>query len=100
EKMASLVPDLKAVFPAHNAPLADPVLLTQLRDALGRVLAGDVDPVPVPDGNVEFRFDGFGLLMREDYHSIPADQGHTRLTKNRDLPGPRRPSCTLIYENP
>ncbi len=73
EKMASLVPDLKAVFPAHNAPLADPVLLTQLRDALGRVLAGDVDPVPVPDGNVEFRFDGFGLLMREDYHSIPAD---------------------------
>ena len=100
EKMASLVPDLKAVFPAHNAPLADPVLLTRLREGLGRVLAGEVDPVPVPDGNVEFGFDGFGLLMREDYHSIPADQGHTRLTKNRDLPGLRRPSCTLIYENP
>ncbi len=73
ERFAGLVPDLRAVFPAHNTPKADPHLLSELRENLAKVLAGEVEPVPVGDGNVEFRFDGFGLLMREDYHSIPAE---------------------------
>lgn len=72
-KLASLAPDLKAVFPAHNTPKADPALLIQLRENLDRVLAGKIKPVPVSDGNVEFRFGGFSLLMRENYHSIPAE---------------------------
>jgi glyoxylase-like metal-dependent hydrolase (beta-lactamase superfamily II) len=73
-RLAALAPDLKAVFPAHNTPKADPALLLRLRENLGQVLAGEAEPVPVSDGNVEFRFDGFGLLMREDYHRIPAEQ--------------------------
>ena len=73
ERLAALVPDLKAVFPAHNTPKAMPALLTRLRQNLDRVLAGDVLPVPVTDGNVEFRFEGFSLLMRDDYHSIPPE---------------------------
>ena len=73
-KLAALAPNLKAVFPAHNTPKADPALLLGLRDNLDQVLAGEVEPVPVSDGNVEFRFDGFGLLMREDYYRIPAEQ--------------------------
>lgn len=68
--LASLVPDLKAVFPAHNTPRADPALLTRLRVNLDRVLAGKVAPVPVSDGNVEFQFDGFSLLMRANYNRI------------------------------
>ncbi len=72
-KLASLAPGLKAVFPAHNTPKADPALLTQLRENLDRVLAGKVVPVPVSDGNVEFRFDGFSLLMRENYYRIDVD---------------------------
>ncbi|MDH3416855.1 MAG: MBL fold metallo-hydrolase [Gammaproteobacteria bacterium] len=71
-KLASLVVDLKAVFPAHNTPRADPALLTQLRANLDLVLAGKVAPVPASDGNVEFRFDGFSLLMRENYNRIDA----------------------------
>ncbi len=72
-KLAALAPQLQAVFPAHNTPKADPALLVQLRDNLNQVLADKVAAVPVTDGNVEFRFEGFSLLMREDYHSLPAD---------------------------
>lgn len=71
--LASLAPILKAVFPAHNMPKADPALLTQLRDNLDSVLAGKVIPQPVSDGNVEFRFDGFSLLMRENYNRIDSN---------------------------
>jgi len=72
-KLASLAPDLKAVFPAHNTPEADPALLVQLRDYVDLVLAGKVEPVPVSDGNVEFQFAGFSLLMRENYHRVAAE---------------------------
>ena len=72
-KLASLVPDLKAVFPAHNTPRANPALLNELREDLDRVLSGKIEPVPVSDGNVEFRFDGFSLLMRENYYRIDAE---------------------------
>ena len=72
-RLASLAPSLKAVFPAHNTPKADPALLTRLRENLDRVLAGQVVPVPVSDGNVEFRFEGFSLLMRENYNRIDAE---------------------------
>ena len=73
-RLAALAPDLNAVFPAHNTPKADPVLLTRLRASVDRVLAGMVEPVPVSDRNVEFQFAGFSLLMRENYHRIPAEQ--------------------------
>lgn len=69
-RLAALAPDLKAVFPAHNTPTADPALLIRLRDNLDLVLAGEFEPVSVADGNVEFRFEGFSLLMRENYHRI------------------------------
>lgn len=71
--LAALVPELKAVFPAHNTPKTNPVLLLELREDLDRVLEGKVDPVPVGDGNVEFRFTGFSFLMRENYHSLAAE---------------------------
>ena len=72
-RLAAVAVNLKAVFPAHNTPKAKPLLLARLRENLDQVLMGKVEPVPVPDGNVEFRFDGFSLLMRENYHSLPAD---------------------------
>lgn len=72
-RLASLAPELRTVFPAHNTPKADPALLVQLREYVDRVLAGTIEPVPVSDGNVEFRFDRFSLLMRENYHRVPAE---------------------------
>ena len=72
-RLAALAPDLNAVFPAHNTPVADPALLTDLQQNLERVLGGEINPVPVGDGNVEFKFDRFSFLMREDYYRIGAD---------------------------
>ena len=72
-KLALLAPELKAVFPAHNTPGADPALLVKLQDNLDRVLSGKVDPIPVSDGNVEFRFEDFSFLMREDYNRLPVE---------------------------
>jgi glyoxylase-like metal-dependent hydrolase (beta-lactamase superfamily II) len=69
-RLAALAPDLKAVFPAHNTPKADPALLIQLHENLDLVLTGKVKPIPVSDGNVEFRFEGFSFLMRENYNRV------------------------------
>ena len=72
-RMAALASDLKAVFPAHNTPRADPALLVELRDKLDEVLAGKIAPVPSSDGTVEFRFRNFGFLMRDDYYQVSGD---------------------------
>jgi len=72
-RMATLASDLKAVFPAHNTPRADPALLVELRDKLDEVLAGKIAPVPSSDGTVEFRFRNFGFLMRDDYYQVSGD---------------------------
>ena len=70
-RLARLAPRLKAVFPAHNTPRADPALLIQASKNLELVLAGKVAGVGVMDGNVEFRFDRYSFLMRKDYHRLP-----------------------------
>ncbi len=72
-RLAELAPGLVAVFPAHNTPRADPALLGALDRQLERVFAGDVNPEPAGDGNVEFRFDRFSLLLREDYYRIDVE---------------------------
>ncbi len=72
-KLALMAPELKAVFPAHNTPGADPALLVKLQENLDRVLAGGVDPIPVADGIVEFQFEDFSFLMRADYNRLPVE---------------------------
>lgn len=72
-RLAALAPDLTAVLPAHNTPKADPALLTDLHKNLESVLAGEIDPTPVGDGNVEFKFERFSFLMREDYYRLGND---------------------------
>jgi len=72
KRLAALAPELTAVFPAHNTPRADPLLLVELKRQLDAVLAGDIEPDSLGDGQVEYRFEGFGLLLREDL--LPAQQ--------------------------
>jgi len=72
-RLASLAHDLNAVFPAHNTPMADPALLIDLQKNLDLVLAGEINSTPIGDGNVEFKFNGFSFLMREDYYRVDED---------------------------
>ncbi|MCJ7557618.1 MAG: MBL fold metallo-hydrolase [Gammaproteobacteria bacterium] len=69
-RLATLSPQLKALFPAHNTPRASPALLPETQKAFDIVLAGKATPVPTWEGVVTFEFDGFGFLMREDYTTI------------------------------
>lgn len=69
-RLATLAPQLKALFPAHNTPKASPILLTETQKAFEQVLAGKAKATPTWDGVVTFEFDGFGFLMRENYTRI------------------------------
>jgi glyoxylase-like metal-dependent hydrolase (beta-lactamase superfamily II) len=72
-RLAALAPELRAVFPGHNTPRADPQLLIALHQSFEQVVAGKVEPEPVADGNVEFRFPGFSFLMRQDYYRLTSE---------------------------
>ena len=64
-RMAGLVPHLTRVFPAHNTPVAEPVRLVELRDALEGALMGTLEGQPGEDGLVRYDAGAFSLLMRE-----------------------------------
>ncbi len=70
-RLAALAPGLKALFPAHNTPKTDPVMLVEAQNAFDLVLQGKATPVPAWEGTVTFEFEGFGFLMREDYTHLP-----------------------------
>ena len=72
-RLVTLVPDLKALFPAHNTARADPALLVETQKALELILSGNATPVPDREGLVMFEFEDFGFLMREDYTTVPGD---------------------------
>ncbi|MCP3675831.1 MAG: MBL fold metallo-hydrolase, partial [Gammaproteobacteria bacterium] len=69
-RLAKLVPQLNALFPAHNTPKSDPSMLIKTQEALEVVFRGNAKSVPTWEGAVTFNFDGFGFLMREDYNTI------------------------------
>jgi glyoxylase-like metal-dependent hydrolase (beta-lactamase superfamily II) len=72
-RLVSLVPRLKALFPAHNIPKSRPSLLLETHKALQLVLQGKARPVPAREGVLAFEFEGFGFLMREDYTTTSED---------------------------
>jgi len=69
-RLVSLVPRLKALFPAHNTPKTSPTRLLETQAALELVFRGKARPVSTWEGVVTFEFDGFGFVMREDYTTI------------------------------
>ncbi len=70
-RLAALAPGLKALFPAHNTPRADPAMLIEAQQAFDLVLQGKAKPVPTWEGTVTFEFEGFGFLMRANYTRLP-----------------------------
>ena len=62
-RMAELVPRLTRIFPAHNTPVAEPVRLTELRDAVLALRAGTLEGTERDGGLVEYQFSTFSLLV-------------------------------------
>jgi len=73
-RLVDLVPQLTALFPAHNTPKAQPSMLLETQKAFELILQGKAKPVPTWEGVVTFEFEGFGFLMREDYTTISNGQ--------------------------
>jgi glyoxylase-like metal-dependent hydrolase (beta-lactamase superfamily II) len=70
-RLAALAPELTTLFPAHNTPVASPDRLVQLAGAIARVGAGTADGRTLGDGEMEYEFDGFSLLMRIEDPEAP-----------------------------
>ncbi len=73
KRLASLVPDLKKLHPAHNLPVITPNRLIEVRDGLALVRSGqkkgeplERDTNPLATDVVEFKFEGFSFLLRRD----------------------------------
>ena len=67
DKLAALVPELNALYPAHNTPMVDPAVLIDVKNAFAQVLNGEVQSMPEWDGVIRFQFDGFSFLLRENF---------------------------------
>ncbi|HEU4516645.1 MAG TPA: MBL fold metallo-hydrolase [Steroidobacteraceae bacterium] len=63
DKLSSLVPELKALMPAHGAPRAEPQRLRDLQDAFATIQAGAMVAELAPDDRLLFRFEHFTILM-------------------------------------
>ncbi len=72
-RLAALVPELRALLPAHNTPIALPAMLLETEKALGLVLQGKATPVPDGKDLVNFEFADFSFLMRKDYTTVSGD---------------------------
>ena len=62
-KLAALVPDLRAIYPSHNAWSISPALLTAMSDALAGIVAGDA-PSWERDAITAWEFDGFSVELK------------------------------------
>jgi glyoxylase-like metal-dependent hydrolase (beta-lactamase superfamily II) len=62
DRMAALVPGLKALHPAHNVALSDPEWLRKLGVAIGQVRSGQAKGAEGDEGKVTFSFEGFKIL--------------------------------------
>jgi glyoxylase-like metal-dependent hydrolase (beta-lactamase superfamily II) len=61
-RLASLAPDLRVLYPSHNAAVVSPDRLVPMADALDRVISG-ADPRAVDGERTTFEFDGVGVYL-------------------------------------
>jgi glyoxylase-like metal-dependent hydrolase (beta-lactamase superfamily II) len=63
--LTALVPGIKLVLGAHNAPVASPEVLTHVAAALDKVQANGVPPSPAGKGKVTYQVGDISFLMKE-----------------------------------
>jgi glyoxylase-like metal-dependent hydrolase (beta-lactamase superfamily II) len=62
DRLANLATELTLLLPAHNLPVAEPVYLTRLAEAVKKIQAGAVAP-QLFEGRREYSFNGFSILL-------------------------------------
>jgi glyoxylase-like metal-dependent hydrolase (beta-lactamase superfamily II) len=62
-RLAALMPSLKMVLGAHNAPVTPPSVLPRLVTAFEAVRGGKISATPASPGKVQYRVDDISFLM-------------------------------------
>ncbi|HEY2944203.1 MAG TPA: MBL fold metallo-hydrolase, partial [Vicinamibacteria bacterium] len=62
DRMAAMVPKLKALHPSHNVAVSAPEFLSRLKIAIAQVRGGQVNGAETDNGQITFSFEGFKIL--------------------------------------
>jgi len=65
-RLADLADDIDAAITSHNVPKVDASYMTALGRAFADIEAGRATDVTISDGNREYLFDGFSVIVRDD----------------------------------
>ncbi len=70
-RLAALQADVDFILPAHNEPFLESAYLTRFRDAF-RAVEGEEMPFVLTDGNREYSFEGFSIIVPDPPPWSPA----------------------------
>lgn len=71
-RLEALTADVDALYTSHNVPVADPLYLQRMADAFRAIENGTAD-FELTDGNREFFFAGFSIIVAGDGAKPPAN---------------------------
>lgn len=76
-RLEGLVDDVDALYTSHNVPVADPVYLQRMADAFRAIEGGQATFEPT-DGNREYFFDGFSIIVAGDDAQMPMTSNNAK----------------------
>ena len=62
--LCNIVPHLRALYTAHNSPIAQPQSLYALKKALINIKNGTIPGKAISGGRIEYFFQGFSLIIK------------------------------------
>ena len=65
-RLADLADEIDAAITSHNVPRVDASYMTALGQAFADIEAGRASEVTISDGNREYHFDGFSVIVQDD----------------------------------
>ena len=65
-RLADLADDIDAAITSHNVPKVDSAYMSALGQAFADIEAGRASDVTISDGNREYHFDGFSIIVKDD----------------------------------
>jgi len=63
-RLAGLAGDIDTAITSHNVPMVDASYMTALGQAFADIKSGDATNVTVSDGNREYHFDDFSIIVK------------------------------------
>lgn len=72
-RLAGMAGDIDSAITSHNVPVVDSSYMTALGDAFADIRAGKAKNYAVSDGNYEYQFGGFSVIVRADEPGLAKD---------------------------